>query len=102
MRATALFLALIPSVTAFVPTALRRTPAVARRGQVDMLSIPRFGRKAQLPAAAVLSNDAPSQDLATTEAPQKALGGGPDFALLLCFALWYLVSGSPGKERFCG
>ena len=67
-----------------------------------MLSIPRFGRKAQLPAAAVLSNDAPSQDLATTEAPQKALGGGPDFALLLCFALWYLVSGSPGKERFCG
>jgi hypothetical protein len=99
MKASALLLLAVPAVQGFAPATLRRNTVAVRRGNVEMLSMPRFGRKqAQLPVAPVLSNAAPSQDVATAK-PEKVMGGAPDFALLACFALWYLVSRRPQTPR---
>ena len=66
MKASALLLLAVPAVQGFAPATLRRNTVAVRRGNVEMLSMPRFGRKqAQLPVAPVLSNAAPSQDVAT-------------------------------------
>ena len=95
-----LLVAAAPAVKAFAP--VYRSPLSMRRGSVNMLSLPRFGgKKPLMPPSATEAEGASRKILSPPAESQKTMGATPDFALISCFALWYLVcTGLPQKDFF--
>lgn len=84
-----LLVAAAPAVKAFAP--VYRSPLSMRRGSVNMLSLPRFGgKKPLMPPSATEAEGASRKILSPPAESQKTMGATPDFALISCFALWYL------------